>query len=84
MRAVLKIVGRRHRVFQNHEAFNFMHSLVGDKLTMYETAGSLHGDKRVWMMVSIPKVILAVELALSSHRSYPITAVEEVSITAAS
>jgi phage/plasmid-like protein (TIGR03299 family) len=54
-RAVLGIVGRRYRVFQNHEAFNFMDALVGDKLAMYETAGSLHGGKRVWMMASIPK-----------------------------
>jgi hypothetical protein len=42
-------------VFQNHEAFDFMDGLVGDKLAMYETAGSLHGGKRVWMMASIPK-----------------------------
>ena len=28
---------------------------LGDKLAMYETAGSLHGGKRVWMMASIPK-----------------------------
>jgi phage/plasmid-like protein (TIGR03299 family) len=53
-RAVLGIVGRRYRVFQNHEAFDFMDALVGDKLAMYETAGSLHGGKRVWMMASIP------------------------------
>jgi phage/plasmid-like protein (TIGR03299 family) len=54
-KAVLGVVGKRYRVFQNHEAFDFMDSLVGDKLAMYETAGSLHGGKRVWMMASIPK-----------------------------
>lgn len=54
-KAVLGVVGRRYRVFQNHEAFDFMDSLVGDKLAMYETAGSLHGGKRVWMMAAIPK-----------------------------
>ena len=54
-KAVLGVVGRRYRVFQNHEAFDFMDGLVGDKLAMYETAGSLHGGKRVWMMASIPK-----------------------------
>jgi hypothetical protein len=48
-KAVLGVVGRRYRVFQNHEAFDFMDGLVGDKLAMYETAGSLHGGKRVWM-----------------------------------
>jgi serine/threonine protein kinase len=45
-KAVLGVVGRRYRVFQNHEAFDFMDALVGDKLAMYETAGSLHGGKR--------------------------------------
>ena len=45
-KAVLGVVGKRYRVFQNHEAFDFMDGLVGDKLAMYETAGSLHGGKR--------------------------------------
>jgi phage/plasmid-like protein (TIGR03299 family) len=54
-KAVLGVVGKRYRVFQNREAFDFMDGLVGDKLAMYETAGSLHGGKRVWMMASIPK-----------------------------
>jgi len=54
-KAVLGVVGKRYRVFQNHEAFDFMYGLVGDKLAMYETAGSLHGGKRVWMMARIPK-----------------------------
>jgi phage/plasmid-like protein (TIGR03299 family) len=54
-RSVLGVVSRRYRVFQNREAFNFMDALVGDKLAMYETAGSLHGGRRVWMLARIPK-----------------------------
>jgi phage/plasmid-like protein (TIGR03299 family) len=54
-RAVLGVVGRRYRVFQNREAFDFMDALVGDRLAMYETAGSLHGGRRVWMLARIPK-----------------------------
>ena len=54
-KAVLGVVGKRYRVFQNHEAFDFMDGLVGDKLAMYETAGGLHGGRRVWMMARIPK-----------------------------
>ena len=54
-KAVLGVVGKRYRVFQNREAFDFMDALVGDKLAMYETAGSLHGGKRVWMLARIPK-----------------------------
>jgi phage/plasmid-like protein (TIGR03299 family) len=53
--AVLGVVGKRYRVFQNREAFDFMDALVGDRLAMYETAGSLHGGKRVWMLARIPK-----------------------------
>ena len=54
-KSVLGVVGKRYRVFQNREAFDFMDALVGDKLAMYETAGSLHGGKRVWMLAAIPK-----------------------------
>ena len=54
-KAVLGVVGKRYRVFQNSEAFQFMDALVGDKLAMYETAGSLHDGRRVWMMARIPK-----------------------------
>lgn len=54
-KAVLGVVGKRYRVFQNREAFDFMDALVGDKLAMYETAGSLHGGRRVWMLAAIPK-----------------------------
>lgn len=53
--AVLGVVGKDYRIFQNRNAFDFMDSLVGDKLAMYETAGSLHGGKRVWMLARIPK-----------------------------
>jgi phage/plasmid-like protein (TIGR03299 family) len=53
--AVLGVVGLRYRVFQNAEAFDFMDALVGEKLAMYETAGSLHGGRRVWMMARIPQ-----------------------------
>ena len=54
-KVVLGVVGKRYRVFQNREAFDFMDALVGDKLAMYETAGSLHGGKRVWMLARIPR-----------------------------
>jgi len=52
--AVLGIVGREYRVFNNRDAFNFMDSLIGDKLAMFETAGSLKGGRRVWMLARIP------------------------------
>lgn len=54
-KSVLGVVGKGYHVFQNREAFDFFDSIVGDKLAMYETAGSLKGGRRVWMLASIPK-----------------------------
>ncbi len=53
--AVLGTCSAQYRVFQNSEAFEFMDSLVGEKLAMYETAGSLFGGRKVWMLARIPK-----------------------------
>jgi phage/plasmid-like protein (TIGR03299 family) len=57
--AVLGVVGKGYQVCQNKDAFNFMDSLVGDKLAMFETAGSLDSGKRVWMLARIPKELKA-------------------------
>jgi phage/plasmid-like protein (TIGR03299 family) len=54
-RAVLGVVTGKYHVFQNSEAFDFMDSLVGDKLAMYETAGALRGGRKVWMLARIPR-----------------------------
>src|SRR5262249_40233925 len=35
--------------------FDFMDGLVGEKLCIFETAGSLRGGRRVWMLARIPK-----------------------------
>jgi phage/plasmid-like protein (TIGR03299 family) len=51
----LAIVSKGYKVFQNSDAFDFMDAIVGEKLAMYETAGSLKGGKRVWMLARIPK-----------------------------
>ena len=54
-RAVLGIVSRGYTVFQNRDSFDFMDAIVGEKLAMYETAGSLQNGKRVWMLARLPK-----------------------------
>jgi len=54
-RAVLGVVSPSYHVFQNREAFDFFDAIVGDKLAMYETTGSLRGGRRVWMLARIPK-----------------------------
>ncbi|MHB8695210.1 MAG: DUF932 domain-containing protein [Solirubrobacteraceae bacterium] len=53
-RAVLGIVGERYRIVQNEEAFQFVDQLLGTSLN-FETAGSLHGGRRVWVLATLPE-----------------------------
>lgn len=50
---VLGIVGSRYKVVQNAEAFAFTDSLIGGEVH-YETAGSLLGGKKVWLLAKLP------------------------------
>ncbi|HXP99270.1 MAG TPA: DUF932 domain-containing protein [Solirubrobacteraceae bacterium] len=52
-REVLGIVGERYRIVQNHEAFDFIDQLLGSSIH-FETAGSLHGGRRVWVLATLP------------------------------
>lgn len=45
----LGVVKDRYQVVQNSEAFAFVDNLLGEGVT-YETAGSLNGGKRVWLL----------------------------------
>ena len=57
--AVLGVVSDRYRIVQNEEAFRFTDDLLGEGVT-YETAGSLQGGKKVWMLAKLPeKYIIA-------------------------
>jgi len=58
-RSVLGVVGRKYQPFQNHEAFEFADAIVGEGLARYETAGSLRGGKRVWMLLKLPDELKA-------------------------
>ena len=51
---VLGVVGSRYVPIQNVEAFEWLDDVVGEKLAIYETAGSIHGGRVVWMMVRLP------------------------------
>lgn len=54
---ILGAVGNRWQPIQNRDAFAFMDSIAG-KEVKYETAGSLRGGRRVWMLARlIGKVI---------------------------
>jgi len=51
--SVLGVVGRSYRPLQNQEAFGFFQPLVESRLVDLETAGSLSGGKRVWVLARI-------------------------------
>lgn len=53
----LGVVGKDYTVVQNHETFAFYESVVGISSAMFETAGSLFGGKRVFMVAKTPNVI---------------------------
>jgi len=51
---VLGIVGQRYTPIQNVQAFQWLDSVVGEKRAIYESAGSIHGGRFVWMMIRLP------------------------------
>jgi phage/plasmid-like protein (TIGR03299 family) len=53
---VLGVVTERYKTIQNNEAFEFMDNLIGTQM-MYETAGSLYGGKKVWVLCKLPDYI---------------------------
>lgn len=52
-RKVLGVVTDRYRIIQNREAFAFTDELLGEGVR-YETAGSLQGGKKVWLLAHMP------------------------------
>lgn len=53
-KAVLGVVGRRYKPVQNEEAFEWCDGLVGSRLAMYETAGSIRQGAVVWALLRLP------------------------------
>ena len=51
---VLGVVGSAYTPIQNAEAFGFLDALVGEGLTMFHTAGSLFGGRRVFITCKLP------------------------------
>ncbi len=51
---VLGVVSHRYRIVQNREAFAFTDGLLG-KGVRYETAGSLRGGRKTWILARLPK-----------------------------
>jgi phage/plasmid-like protein (TIGR03299 family) len=53
---VLGIVSDEYEVVSNREAFKFLDALIGSELH-FETAGSLWGGRRVWMLARLPEYV---------------------------
>lgn len=64
-RKVLGVVTDRYKVIQNHEAFAFTDELLSEGVR-YETAGSLQGGKKVWLLAHMPH-----EYIISGERISP-------------
>lgn len=54
---VLGAVGKDFTPLQNADAFKFLDGVVGESLAMYETAGSIRGGRRVWMLAKLPESV---------------------------
>lgn len=55
---VMGIVSNRYTIVQNSEAFEFTDALIGEGVT-YETAGSLFGGKKIWLLAKMPERYIA-------------------------
>ena len=51
--AVLGVVSDRYKVVQNVDAFAFTDSLIEGEVR-YETAGSLMGGRKIWLLAKLP------------------------------
>jgi phage/plasmid-like protein (TIGR03299 family) len=55
--AVLGVVGPDYTPLQNAQAFGFFDAVTGTGEAKYETAGTLHGGKKVWMLAKTSSVM---------------------------
>ena len=53
---VLGIVSDEYEVVENRDAFRFLDALIGSEL-YFETAGSLWGGRRVWVLARLPEYV---------------------------
>lgn len=52
---VLGLVTDRYKIVQNVDAFAFTDTLIGGGDVRYETAGSLNGGRKVWLLARLPQ-----------------------------
>ena len=66
----LGIVSNRYKVVQNVDAFSFTDSLIGGDVR-YETAGSLNGGRKIWLLARLP------ETEICGDKTRPIHGVQQ-------
>jgi phage/plasmid-like protein (TIGR03299 family) len=54
-RTLLGVVGKNYHPLHNAQLFEFLDTLVADRLVSYHAAGSLRGGRRVWALCRLPK-----------------------------
>lgn len=57
----LGTVGSRYTPVQNSDGFAFLDGVLGEYGAKYETAGSIYGGRRVWMLAHMPEQRFAVQ-----------------------
>jgi len=63
----LGTVGEYYVPFQNVDAFDFMDSIIKDGQAAYDTAGSLFGGKKVWLLAQMPKNVIVAKDMVSKY-----------------
>jgi hypothetical protein len=54
---LLGVVSRRYQPLQNVEAFEFFDPIVSGKKAYFETAGTLGGGERIWVMAKMSEAM---------------------------
>lgn len=81
--APLGIVGDRYQIIQNRDAFAFADNIVDSGEAKYETAGSLHGGKRVFLSMELGHLDINVKGDDSETKMYLMLTNSHDSATAA-